>query len=175
MAGTLHWHTRIWAGFLARIWPGKLSPQCVANEGSTVRKSHVPTIPQPHGSHSNNGLVYYHPFKPCLCIVRPYLLSWLNRLVMVSIWSVGPHPFGLDKEVSWLVHLQHTVMILSFRTDKPGQTVQTQLRRSLIRVYTVCHSVCIIWTHYSMVEPHSSNFRVITTNFWVSEYLGNLR
>ena len=33
-----------------------------------------------------------------------------------------------------------------------------------IRVYTVCHSVCIIWTHYSMVEPHSSNFRVITTN-----------
>ena len=34
----------------------------------------------------------------------------------------------------------------------------------LIRVYTVCHSICIIWTHYSMVEPHSSNFRVITTN-----------
>ena len=24
--------------------------------------------------------------------------------------------------------------------------------------------VCIIWTHYSMVGPHSSNFRVITTN-----------
>ena len=37
---------------------------------------------------------------------------------------------------------------------------------SLIRVYTVCHSVCIVWTHYSMVEPHSSSFRVITTNFW---------
>ena len=36
---------------------------------------------------------------------------------------------------------------------------------SSIRVYTVCHSVCIVWTHYSMVEPHSSNFRVITTNF----------
>ena len=61
----------------------------------------------------------------------------------------------------------HTVMILSFRTDMPGQTVQTQIR--LIRVYTVCHSVCIVWTHYSIVEPHSSNFRVITTNFWVSE------
>ena len=37
-------------------------------------------------------------------------------------------------------------------------------RNSLIRVYTVCHSVCIVWTHYSMVESHSSNFRVITTN-----------
>ena len=40
------------------------------------------------------------------------------------------------------------------------------IRSSLIRVYTVCHSACIIWTHYSLVEPHSSNFRVITTNFW---------
>ena len=38
-------------------------------------------------------------------------------------------------------------------------------KSSLIRVYTVCHSVCIIWTHYSRVEPHSSNFSVITTNF----------
>ena len=55
-----------------------------------------------------------------------------------------------------------TIMILSFRTDMPGQTVQTQ--SSLIRVYTVCHSVCIIWTHDSMVEPHGSNFRVLTTN-----------
>ena len=54
-------------------------------------------------------------------------------------------------------------MILSFRTDRPGQIVHTQIRL-LIRVYTVCPSVCIVWTHYSMVEPHSSNFRVITTN-----------
>ena len=42
---------------------------------------------------------------------------------------------------------------------------QTAPRSSLIRVYTVCHSVCIVWTHYSMVDPHSSNFRVITTIF----------
>ena len=60
-------------------------------------------------------------------------------------------------------------MILSFRTDMPGQTVQTQIRLLLeeeqIRVYTVCHSVCSVWTHYSMVEPHSSNFRLISTNF----------
>ena len=57
----------------------------------------------------------------------------------------------------------HTVKILSFRTDMPGQTVQTQ-KSSLIRVNTVCYSVCIVWTHYSMVEPRSSNFRMITTN-----------
>ena len=55
-----------------------------------------------------------------------------------------------------------TVMIRSFRTDMPGQTVQTQIR---LRVYTVCHSACIVWTHYIIVEPHSLNFRVITTNF----------
>ena len=28
----------------------------------------------------------------------------------------------------------------------------------LIRVYTFRHSVCMVWTHYSMVIPHSSNF-----------------
>ena len=43
----------------------------------------------------------------------------------------------------------------------PDQTAPS----SLIRVYTICHSVCTVWTHYSMVEPHSSNFRVITTIF----------
>ena len=58
-----------------------------------------------------------------------------------------------------------TVMILSFWTDMPWQTVQTQIRLLLIRVYTVCHSVGIVWAHYYMVEPHSSNFRVITTIF----------
>ena len=25
-------------------------------------------------------------------------------------------------------------------------------------------SVALVWTHFSMVEPHSSNFSVITTN-----------
>ena len=40
-----------------------------------------------------------------------------------------------------------------------------QTAPSLIRDYTVCLSVCIVWTHYSTVEPHSSHFRVITTKF----------
>ena len=33
-------------------------------------------------------------------------------------------------------------------------------RSSLIRVYTVCHSVCIFWMHYNIVKPH--NFRINT-------------
>ena len=75
-------------------------------------------------------------------------------------------------EISFLqasFYILCTVMILSFQTDRPGQTVQTQIRlllESLIRVYIVCHSVCIVWTYYSMVEPNSSKFRVIKTNFW---------
>ena len=60
-----------------------------------------------------------------------------------------------------------------FRTDRSVQTVQTQVR--LRSGSTVCHSVCIFWTCYSIVKPHSSNFRIITANFRVSEHLGILR
>ena len=35
---------------------------------------------------------------------------------------------------------------------------------SLIRVYTVCYSVYIFWTHFTVVKP-CSNFRMITANF----------
>ena len=37
-------------------------------------------------------------------------------------------------------------------------------RSSLIRVYTVCHSICTFWTHYGIVQPPWPNFRVITAN-----------
>ena len=65
--------------------------------------------------------------------------------------------------------MEVTVRILSFRTDRYGQTVQTQIRllleeSSLIRVYTVCNSVCIFWMHYSTVKPSCSNFSVIKAN-----------
>ena len=63
--------------------------------------------------------------------------------------------------------LRYTIIFLSFQTGRSKQTVQTQ-----IRVYTVCHSVCIFWTHYSMVKAHGLNCRIITANFWVSELLG---
>ena len=64
-----------------------------------------------------------------------------------------------------------TVMFLSFWTDRSGQIVQTQIRSyrsSLIRVYTVCNSLCIIWMHYSKEKPSCSTFRVITANFQLS-------
>ena len=42
---------------------------------------------------------------------------------------------------------------------------QTAPRSSLIRVYTVCNSLCIFWMHYSKKNPSCSTFRVITINF----------
>ena len=30
---------------------------------------------------------------------------------------------------------------------------------------TVSHSICNFWTHYSMIEPHCLNFRIITSIF----------
>ena len=65
------------------------------------------------------------------------------------------------------------LLFLRFRTDRSGQTVQTQIR--LLRVYTVCYYVYIFWTHFSMVKPCCSNFGMITTIFSVSEFLGFLR
>ena len=48
----------------------------------------------------------------------------------------------------------------------PGQTVQNQIRLEQSDQGLHCLPfVCIVPTHYSMVKPHSSNFRVITTNF----------
>ena len=69
--------------------------------------------------------------------------------------------------------LRLTVMFLSFRTDRSGQTVQTQIRL-LIRFYTVCNSLCIFWMHYSKEKPSCSTFRMITANFQMSEILGFL-
>ena len=58
-------------------------------------------------------------------------------------------------------------MSLSFQTDRSGQTVMNQIRLLLVWSGStlVFHSVCIFWTHYSMVMPPCFNFRVITANF----------
>ena len=40
------------------------------------------------------------------------------------------------------------------------------------KLYTVCHSVCIFWTHGSMVKPHGSKFWIITATFGVFKLFG---
>ena len=90
--------------------------------------------------------------------VRNYEMQTLHRnLDCPEIW-MSRHTSFIKKD--------YTVMILSFLDRYAwANSADPDQRSSLIRVYTVCHSLCIVWTHYSMVEPHSSNFRVITTNF----------
>ena len=112
------------------------------------------------------------------CVFLFDMISSYERSLFIFISMPGCYTRFIEKQQQQKKQQQKknmtTVMILSFQTDRCEQIVQTQIRL-LLGVYTVCHSVCIVWTHYSMVEPHSSNFRVITTIFWVSEYLGNLR
>ena len=90
-----------------------------------------------------------------------FIVSLFDKCIITVITKLQDI---LVKTKCWLI-ISFPLNILSVRTDMPGLTVQTQIS-NLIRVYTVCHSVFIVWTHYSMVEPHSSNFRVISTNFW---------
>ena len=52
----------------------------------------------------------------------------------------------------------------------PDQTAPRRVSSSLIRVYTVCHSLCIIWMHYSKLKPPCLTFRMIKVIFWVSEF-----
>ena len=45
------------------------------------------------------------------------------------------------------------------------ERTDSDFKISVALVYTVCHSVCTIWTHNSMVNPHCSIFRMITAIF----------
>ena len=69
-------------------------------------------------------------------------------------WSQAPKTGFL---LTWLIYKQHNK------------------RSSLIRVYTVCNSLCIFGMHYSKEKPSCSTFRLITANFRVSEILGIVR
>ena len=80
-----------------------------------------------------------------------------------------------------LVNLQYcktTLMILSVRTDRSGQTVQTQVRLFLEEqsdqgLHCLQFPLHLLMLD-SIVEPHCSNFRISTAVFRVSEYLGFL-
>ena len=75
--------------------------------------------------------------------MRVWRLS-LQRAIRTIIWLAG-------------LNVKSAVMILSFRTDR---------RSSLIRVYTVCHSVCFFLTHYSVVKWYCSKIRIVTAIFF---------
>ena len=104
-----------------------------------------------------------------------HLLLWRNFNLHLITIKDSYIPILVDcYSLVWWKHkfrgrpfFMNTIMILSFRTDRHGQTVQTKIREEQSdQVYTVCNSICIFkMHHYCMVEPGCSNFRVITANF----------
>ena len=74
-----------------------------------------------------------------------------NMLIYVNLWRTAGWA-----HLIFAAALQNfsslSVMIQSFRTDRSGQCrPRSNCCSSLIRVYTVCHLVCIFWNHYSIV------------------------
>ena len=70
-------------------------------------------------------------------------------------------------------------MFLNFQTDRPEQTVQTQIRL-LLEEQSDLGLHCLQfpmhpWMHYSKEKPSCSTFRMIKVIFQVSEILGFLR
>ena len=107
-------------------------------------------------AHADLSLCWVHmPFCWFCHEVAHFPLSQ-TQASQIRLENVGDKEMQISK---------NTVKILSFRTDRPGQTVQTRIRLLLIRVYTVCHSACTFRMHYSMAKPPCSNFRIITANF----------
>ena len=93
-------------------------------------------------------------------------LSYKSYLCYFMHWSFSYH----DSYVSY----KDTVMILSFRTDRSGQTVQTQIRL-LLGLHCLQFPLHLLDTLTLKVRPPCSTLRMITANFRVSELLGFLR
>ena len=72
-------------------------------------------------------------------------------------------------------HTLTTVMILIFWTDWVwANSVDPDQTAPLVDHCLHC-LLAASFGHYCMVEPHCSNFRIITVIVWVSKYLGILQ
>ena len=103
------------------------------------------------GVHGNPGRVC--KTTDMLHIIQ--ILGWPLSLSFYNNWQYTVYYYSDQKAV----HCNHIFL----NRQLWGQTVDFQIR--LLQVCTVCHFVCICWTHYSMVKPSCSNFRVITAHF----------
>ena len=68
-----------------------------------------------------------------------------------------------------------TVMLVSFRTDMPGQTVQTQIRGAVWSGSTLFPILSALFGLITLWQSHIVEIlEWLQQMFWVSEYLGNL-
>ena len=92
-----------------------------------------------------------------------------NRNGLLSQWVL--HMTNVEKIMNVAV-LHCIVKVLWFKMDRQEQTVQTQIRL-LLQVQEQSdqdlhyHSVCIFWTHYSMVKPTLFKFYDMTIQITV--------
>ena len=111
---------------------------------------------------SNESVSAWHASSPRVRSPRP-AHSFVRRLGHEKI-STAILSLPLIQEE----HLSVTVMVLSFRTDRSGQTVQTQIRLLPEEQSDLGLHCLRFWLHLlgaASKKPSCSNFRVITANF----------
>ena len=96
-------------------------------------------------------------------ICYPYRTLMLDSFPCVLMFYSEVEFITMHNDIDVILKFDVNVTILSFRTHRSGQTVQTQ--SSLIRIFTVCFSICIILMKYSKLLPLCLNFRWITGKF----------
>ena len=98
-----------------------------------------------------------------------------TRVLIEKIVCSFPQNTHLFRHLTPIVF---TIMTLSFRTDGPGQTVQTQIRllqeEYLISVFTVCYSNDDILTKYPKVWAFCLILGRLQQSFLASKNLGTL-
>ena len=109
--------------------------------------------------------IFYKGNALCYCISCIFYRQNAFCYCIFCIFLVGM-PLHFQSCQQFCTHHYHNFTKFSDRYAwaNSADPDQTALEEQSDQVYTVCHSICIVWTHYCMVEPYSSNFRVITTN-----------
>ena len=68
---------------------------------------------------------------------------------------------------SWILLYKFLVLVSMRKQCRPRSDCSwVWLLLIMIWVCTIWHSVYIFWTHFCMLNPHYSNFRIITTVIW---------
>ena len=102
------------------------------------------------------GSFWYMQTRVCFSMIFLYCLPFLRHLLDALLYGK-------------IIHFKFTVIILSFRTDIPGQTVQTKIW--LLFEEQSDQGLHCLQFHLHLLEAlqygkaSCSNFRVITTNF----------
>ena len=104
-------------------------------------------------------------------LINGQLDSPASHLIEIMSWQ---HCLNISVDNFSLLLILLYCSVLSFQIDRTGQTVWTHIRRllkeNLIRVYTIRHFLCIVWMHFCVIKPYSSNFRItaaIFSGIWI--------